>query len=170
MAKVLIVMGSDSDLAVMKKAADALQACGVEVEVHISSAHRTPEKTAKLAREAEQNGFNAVIAGAGMAAHLPGVVAAYTSLPVIGVPLEGGALKGVDALHAVVQMPKGVPVATVAINGSYNAGLLAAQIIAAHNAEVRAKLSDLRLEMAKQGEAKDEKLQQLGVAAYLESR
>lgn len=170
MAKVLIVMGSDSDLAVMQKAADALQACGIESEVHISSAHRTPDKTAALAREAEKNGFSVIIAGAGMAAHLPGVVAAYTSLPVIGVPLEGGALKGVDALYAVVQMPKGVPVATVAINGAYNAGLLAAQIVATSDDTVRTKLADLRTEMAQQGEAKDNKLQQVGVEAYLASR
>lgn len=167
MAKVLVVMGSDSDLPVMKKAVDALKVCGIESEVHISSAHRTPDKTAKLAQEAERRGFDVIIAGAGMAAHLPGVIAAYTSLPVIGVPLRGGALAGVDALYAVVQMPKGVPVATVAIDGSYNAGLLAAQIIARSDEEVRAKLADVRLEMAQQGEAKDEALQQLGVEGYL---
>lgn len=170
MAKVLIVMGSDSDLPIMKKAVDALETCGVESEVHISSAHRTPEKTAKLAREAEQREFQAIIAGAGMAAHLPGVIAAYTHLPVIGVPLEGGALKGIDALYAVVQMPKGVPVATVAVNGAYNAGLLAVQIIAVHDESVREKLKKVRMDMAQQGEAKDEKLQQLGVEAYLNSR
>lgn len=167
MAKVLIVMGSDSDLAVMKKAAEALQACGVESEVHISSAHRTPDKTAKLAREAEKQGFDVIIAGAGMAAHLPGVIAAYTSLPVIGVPLKGGALAGVDALYAVVQMPKGVPVATVAIDGSYNAGLLAAQMIARYDEAVREKLANVRSKMAEQGEAKDEALQQWGMERYL---
>lgn len=170
MAKVLIVMGSDSDLPVMKKAVDALKVCGVEAEVRISSAHRTPDKTAKLAREAEQKGFQVIIAGAGMAAHLPGVVAAYTSLPVIGVPLEGGALKGIDALYAVVQMPKGVPVATVAINGAYNAGLLAAQMLAVHDEGVRERMKKVRMDMAQQGEAKDEKLQQVGVEAYLNSR
>lgn len=168
MAKVLIVMGSDSDLAVMQKAEEALESCGIDSEMHIASAHRTPGKTAALAREAEHRGFDVVIAGAGMAAHLPGVMAAYTVLPVIGVPLAGGALQGKDALYAVVQMPKGIPVATVAINGAYNAGLLAAQIIAVRDAKVRQKLSDLRATMAEQGEAKDDRLQQLGAEKYLQ--
>ena len=167
MAKVLIVMGSDSDLNVMKQAQEALQARGIESEMRISSAHRTPDKTAALAREAEQRGFNVIVAGAGMAAHLPGVIAAYTSLPVIGVPLAGGALHGVDALYAVVQMPKGVPVATVAVNGAYNAGLLAAQMIASHDEAVRTKLAHLRSMMAEQSEEKDEQLQRLGAEKYL---
>lgn len=165
--KVLIVMGSDSDLEVMKGAIDALNACGVSYEVRISSAHRVPEKTAALAKHAEENGFAAIIAGAGLAAHLPGVVAAFTHLPVIGVPIKGGALQGVDALYAIVQMPKGIPVATVAINGAYNAGLLAAQIIAISSPSVREKLIALRTKMASEVDEKDQKLQALGVEGYL---
>lgn len=170
MAKVLIVMGSDSDLAVMQKAVEALQSCGIKSEVRIASAHRTPNKAVALAREAEQNGFAAIIAGAGLAAHLPGVIAAHTPLPVIGVPLASGALQGVDALYAVVQMPKGIPVATVAIDGAYNAGILAAQITAANDPDVRQKLDSLRAQMAEQSETKDDELQQAGVEKYLNSR
>lgn len=166
MAKVLVVMGSDSDLAVMKQAVDALTACGVDSEVHISSAHRTPDKTANLSREAEARGFSAIIAGAGMAAHLPGVIAAFTNLPVIGVPLAGGALGGTDALYAIVQMPKGVPVATVAVNGAYNAGLLAAQIVASHDADVRQQFARVREQMAERAAQKDAKLQADGIEGY----
>lgn len=165
--KVLIVMGSDSDLEVMRGAADALQACGIEYEIRVSSAHRVPERTAELAKQAEAHGFSAIIAGAGLAAHLPGVLAAFTHLPVIGVPIKGGALQGVDALYAIVQMPKGIPVATVAINGAYNAGLLAAQMLAPHNQQVREKLISLRAKMAQEVEEKDNKLQQLGIEGYL---
>ncbi len=165
--KVLIVMGSDSDLEVMKGAADALQYCGVESEIRISSAHRVPERTAQLAKTAEDNGFRVIIAGAGLAAHLPGVLASFTHLPVIGVPIKGGALQGVDALYAIVQMPKGIPVATVAINGAYNAGLLAAQMIALQDEDVRAKLISLRNSMASEVEGKDDKLQQLGIEGYM---
>jgi 5-(carboxyamino)imidazole ribonucleotide mutase len=168
--KVLILMGSDSDLEVMNGAVEALMACGIEAEVRISSAHRVPERTAKLAKEAEVNGFSAIIAGAGLAAHLPGVVASFTTLPVIGVPIKGGALQGVDALYSIVQMPKGIPVATVAINGAYNAGLLAAQIIGVHHPDVRAKIVELKEKMAKEVEEKDESLQKLGVAGYLNRR
>ncbi|GIM45473.1 5-(carboxyamino)imidazole ribonucleotide mutase [Collibacillus ludicampi] len=165
--KVLIVMGSDSDLPIMQEAAKALEKMGVPSEIRISSAHRVPDKTAQLAREAEQNGFAVIIAGAGLAAHLPGVIAAHTTLPVIGVPIQGGAIQGVDALYAIVQMPQGIPVATVAINGAYNAGLLAAQIIATSDAEVAAKLKAHREEMAKKVEEKDAKLQDLGASAYI---
>ncbi len=165
--KVLIVMGSDSDLNVMKGAAEALQACGIDYEIRVSSAHRVPERTAELAKHAEDNGFTAIIAGAGLAAHLPGVLAAFTHLPVIGVPIKGGALQGVDALYAIVQMPKGIPVATVAINGAYNAGLLAAQMLAPHNQQVREKLLSLRAEMAQEVEEKDRQLQELGIEGYL---
>lgn len=165
--KVLIVMGSDSDLEVMRGATDALQACGIEYEIRVSSAHRVPERTAELAKQAEVQGFSAIIAGAGLAAHLPGVLAAFTHLPVIGVPIKGGALQGVDALYAIVQMPKGIPVATVAINGAYNAGLLAAQMLAPHNQQVREKLISLRAKMAQEVEEKDNKLRQLGIEGYL---
>ncbi len=159
MAKVLIVMGSDSDLDEMEEAAAALDKLGVEYEMRISSAHRVPERTAALARDAEKNGFSVIIAGAGLAAHLPGVLASYTTLPVIGVPIKSGALKGLDALYAIVQMPKGIPVATVAIDGAYNAGLLAGQMIALADPSVATKLKELRLEMAAKVEEKDSELQ-----------
>ncbi len=159
MAKVLIVMGSDSDLDKMEEAAEALDRLGVEYEMRISSAHRVPERTAALARDAEANGFSVIIAGAGLAAHLPGVLASFTTLPVIGVPIKSGALKGLDALYAIVQMPKGIPVATVAIDGAYNAGLLAGQMVALTDPAVATKLKELRLEMAAKVEEKDKKLQ-----------
>lgn len=167
MRGVLIVMGSDSDLKTMKGAADALAELGVPHQVRIASAHRTPEKVAGLVAAAEADGYGAIIAGAGGAAHLPGVIAAGTSLPVIGVPIASGALHGMDALHAIVQMPKGIPVATVAIDGAYNAGLLAAQIIGVDDAGLRARLADYRRTLAEQVEAKDRRLQEGGIGAYL---
>ncbi len=124
-----IVLGSDSDLPVMEEAARILDDFGVPYEMTIASAHRSPELAAEYARTAEERGLKLLIAGAGMAAHLPGVLAAYTCLPVIGVPLRGGALNGLDALYSIVQMPPGVPVATVAIDGARNAALLAVQIL-----------------------------------------
>ncbi|MDI3257633.1 MAG: 5-(carboxyamino)imidazole ribonucleotide mutase [Kyrpidia sp.] len=168
--RVLIVMGSDSDLKVMKGACDALDALEVGYEVRISSAHRVPDKTARLAKEAAERGFGVIIAGAGGAAHLPGVLAAQTVLPVIGVPIESGGLGGVDALYAIVQMPKGIPVATVAVNGAYNAGLLAAQILAAGDPGLADRLAAHRANMADQVEKKDADLQRLGVAGYLAGR
>lgn len=169
MGKVLIIMGSDSDLPVMQGAADALSRLNISYEVRISSAHRVPEKTAKLAKEAEERGFSVIIAGAGMAAHLPGVLAAFTTLPVIGVPIKGGALNGVDALYAIVQMPKGIPVATVAINGAYNAGLLAGQIIGLNDKSVAQALKQMRENMADEVETKDSKLQEIGSEKYIEN-
>lgn len=165
--KVLILMGSDSDLKIMNEAAKALQALEVETEIRISSAHRVPDKTMKLAREAKANGFGAIIAGAGLAAHLPGVVAACTTLPVIGVPIQGGAIQGLDALYAIVQMPKGIPVATVAVNGAFNAGLLAAQILATGDEALGERLVEYRAQLASEVEAKDNKLQEIGVEQYL---
>lgn len=165
--KVLILMGSDSDLKVMNEAAKALRALEVESEIRISSAHRVPDKTMKLAREAKANGYGAIIAGAGLAAHLPGVVAACTTLPVIGVPIQGGAIQGLDALYAIVQMPKGIPVATVAVNGAFNAGLLAAQILATGDEALAERLVQYRASLASEVEAKDDKLQEIGVDAYL---
>jgi len=141
-----ILMGSDSDLSVMEKAAATLQEMGVPFELNISSAHRMPDKTAEYARTARERGLAVIIAGAGMAAHLAGVVAAHTTLPVIGVPLKSGALKGVDALYSTVQMPPGIPVATVAIDGAVNAAFLACQIIAVHDAELAKRLDDKRAE------------------------
>ncbi|CCQ93126.1 N5-carboxyaminoimidazole ribonucleotide mutase [[Clostridium] ultunense Esp] len=167
MQKVLILMGSDSDLTVMKGAADALAECGISYEIRISSAHRTPERTAQIVKEAEAKGVKVIIAGAGLAAHLPGVVAAYTTLPVIGVPIQGGALSGVDALYAIVQMPKGIPVATVAVNGAYNAGLLAAEMLAIANQDVKERLVQLRRRMAEEVERKDRSLAELGIENYL---
>jgi len=165
--KALILMGSDSDLKVMNEAAKALTQLGIEAEIRISSAHRVPDKTMQLARNARDNGFGVIIAGAGLAAHLPGVVAACTTLPVIGVPIQGGAVQGIDALYAIVQMPKGIPVATVAINGAFNAGLLAAQILATGDEALADRLATYREQLAAEVNAKDEKLQSLGVEGYL---
>ncbi|HET7712350.1 MAG TPA: 5-(carboxyamino)imidazole ribonucleotide mutase [Thermoanaerobaculia bacterium] len=145
---VLIVMGSDSDAEVMSQAAKALDELGVGYRMTVASAHRTPERTRDLILESERDGAAVFIAGAGMAAHLPGVVAAYTTRPVIGVPLAGSSLQGLDALLAVVQMPPGIPVATVAIGGGRNAGILAAQIVAAGDAAVAARIRDHRSAMA----------------------
>jgi len=163
-----IVMGSDSDLPVMRKAADILDEFGIPWEMIISSAHRAPEKTATYAREAAGRGLTVIIAGAGSAAHLAGVIAGHTPLPVIGVPISSGALNGVDALYATVQMPPGIPVATVAINGAKNAGILAAQIVSASRPEVREKIIAYKQKMARQVEEKSALLQELGVEVYLQ--
>lgn len=140
MKKVGIVMGSDSDLAVVKKSADVLTALGVPFEVHIYSAHRTPLEAKEFSENARANGFGVIIAAAGMAAHLAGAIAANTTLPVIGIPCKSSVLDGMDALLSTVMMPSGIPVATVAINGGANAGLLAAQILAVEDAELAKKL------------------------------
>jgi 5-(carboxyamino)imidazole ribonucleotide mutase len=137
-------MGSASDQAKMEPAATTLAEFGVEADVRVMSAHRTPAVVAEFARTARANGYAAIICGAGMAAHLAGAVAANTTLPVIGVPMSGGALNGVDALYATVQMPKGIPVATVAIDGAMNAALLAVQILAVSDAGLAAKLDERR--------------------------
>lgn len=144
MKKVGIIMGSDSDLPIAQKAADMLKSLGVPYEAHIFSAHRTPEQAREFALNARKNGFGALIAMAGMAAHLAGAVAANTTIPVIGIPCKSGALAGIDALLATVQMPTGIPVATVAIDGGGNAALLAAQIIAVEDAELAEKLDAKR--------------------------
>lgn len=157
-AKVGIVMGSDSDAGVMKAAAEALQELGIEYEATVASAHRTPDRAAEWARTAADRGLKVIIAGAGMAAHLPGVLAAYTTLPVIGVPINSGALQGVDALYAIVQMPPGIPVATVGINGARNAGLLAAEMLALSDPALAQRLADMRVKM---GEKLAEKARQV---------
>lgn len=154
MKKVAIVMGSDSDLKVMAKATTVLEQFGIPYEVHVYSAHRTPTQVEQFAKSAKDNGFDVIIAGAGMAAALAGVLAANTTLPVIGVPLKSAALEGVDALLATVMMPSGIPVATVAIDGSKNAAYLAAEIIALSDEELAQKLMDDR---KKQSEAVLEK-------------
>ena len=144
MKKVGIVMGSDSDLPVIQKATDMLKALDIPFEVHVYSAHRTPVEARDFAINARSNGFGALICAAGMAAHLAGAIAANTTLPVIGIPCKGGMMDGLDALLATVQMPTGIPVATVAVNGGANAALLAAQIIAVEDAELASKLDEKR--------------------------
>lgn len=145
MKKVGIIMGSDSDLPVIKKATDVLKALEIPFEVHIYSAHRTPEQSRDFAVHARANGFGAIICAAGMAAHLAGAVAANTTLPVIGIPCKGGMMDGLDALLSTVQMPTGIPVATVAVGGGANAALLAAQILAVSDEEIAAKLDAKRI-------------------------
>ena len=157
--KVGIIMGSDSDFPIMKKAVDVLKEFGVEYEVLLASAHRTPAAVRDFASGAEERGIS-VIAGAGMAAHLPGVVASFTTLPVIGVPLESGSLKGMDALLAIVQMPSGMPVATMAVNGAKNAALLALQIGAVSDPALAAKYKAYREDMANQVMEKNKKIQE----------
>lgn len=144
MKKVGIIMGSDSDLPIVQKAVDMLKSLEIPYEVHIYSAHRTPVEARDFAVNARQNGFGALICAAGMAAHLAGAIAANTTLPVIGIPCKGGMMDGLDALLATVQMPTGIPVATVAINGAANAALLCAQIIAVEDKELAAKLDAKR--------------------------
>ncbi len=140
MKKVAIIMGSDSDLPVVEKAVNTLKEFGVGFEVHVFSAHRTPEEAKAFSESASENGFGVIIAAAGMAAHLAGAIAANTVLPVIGIPIKSQTLDGVDALLSTVQMPSGIPVATVAINGAVNAALLSIQILAVENEELRGKL------------------------------
>jgi len=144
MKKVGIIMGSDSDLPIVQKAADMLKSLEIPYEVHIYSAHRTPVEARDFAVNARENGFGALICAAGMAAHLAGAIAANTTLPVVGIPCKGGMMDGLDALLATVQMPTGIPVATVAINGAANAALLCAQIIAVEDKELAAKLDAKR--------------------------
>lgn len=146
--RVAILMGSESDREKMAPAAATLEKFGIEADVRVLSAHRTPAKVAELASTARENGYVAFICGAGMAAHLAGAVAAQTTLPVVGVPLSGGALDGVDALYSTVQMPKGIPVATVAVNGSMNAALLVVQMLAITDEKLATALADHRREMA----------------------
>jgi len=158
MKKVGIVMGSDSDLPIIKKATDMLTFLGIEYEVHIYSAHRTPDEARDFARNARANGFGAIIAAAGMAAHLAGAIAANTTLPVIGIPCKSAVLDGMDALLSTVQMPTGIPVATVAINGGANAALLCAQILAVEDKDLAKKLDDKRISDAKAVLEKDSKI------------
>ena len=144
MKKIAIIMGSDSDLPVVSKAADTLKSFGVPFEVHVFSAHRTPEEAKEFSSAARENGFGAIIAAAGMAAHLSGAIAANTTLPVIGIPIKSAGLGGIDALLSTVQMPSGIPVATVAIDGAVNAALLCVEILAVTDSELAQKLDDKR--------------------------
>lgn len=159
MKKIGIVMGSDSDLPVLRKAMDTLDTLDIPYECHIYSAHRTPAEAREFALSARANGFGAIIAAAGMAAHLAGAIAAATTIPVIGIPCQGPCMEGIDALLSTVQMPSGIPVATVAVNGGVNAALLAAQILAVENAGLAEKLDRKREADAKKVLAKDAALQ-----------
>ena len=159
MKKVAIIMGSDSDWPVVKGACTVLKDFGVPYEAHILSAHRTPEAAAAFARSARAEGYGVILCAAGMAAHLAGTFAANTTLPVIGIPMKGGVMDGLDALLATVQMPSGIPVATVALNGAKNAAWLAAEILALGDEALAAKLEAERTAMAAQIAAKEEKLQ-----------
>jgi len=156
--KIGLLMGSINDFDKIKPAIDLLKTLGIPCEAHVCSAHRTPAQAAAFAGQARQNGFGAILCAAGLAAHLAGAVAAQTTLPVIGIPVNAG-LNGLDALLSTVQMPPGIPVATVAINGAYNAAVLAAQILAVEDAEVAAKLAAMREKMVKGVLDKDEELQ-----------
>lgn len=163
-----IVMGSDSDLPIMAKAADFLEQIGLEYELTVISAHRTPDKFLQYMRSAKERGLKAVIGGAGGAAHLPGMAAALTTLPVIGVPIETKALGGLDSLYSIVQMPSGIPVATVAINGATNAAILAAKILAVSDEALSERLEQYTKDMAEQVEAKADKIEKIKYKAYLE--
>ena len=157
--KVAVIMGSDSDWPVVKSACEQLKQFGIPFEAHILSAHRSPAEAADFAKNARKTGFGVLICAAGMAAHLAGAFAGNSTLPVIGIPMKGGAMDGLDALLATVQMPSGIPVATGAINGAKNAAVLAAQILAVADDELAAKLDAARTEMAEQIAAKEAKLQ-----------
>ena len=167
MAKVGIVMGSDSDMPVMAKAADVLEKLGIDYEMTIISAHREPDIFFEYAKTAESRGFKVIIAGAGMAAHLPGMGAAIFPMPVIGIPMHTTSLGGRDSLYSIVQMPTGIPVATVAINGGANAGILAAKILAVSDEELLSRLKAYSEEMKEQVVEKDAKLQKVGYKNYV---
>ena len=166
MPQVSIVMGSDSDMPVMKKAADVLKDLGIEFEMRIISAHREPEEFFEYAKTAEERGVKVIIAGAGMAAHLPGMCAAIFPMPVIGIPMHTESLGGRDSLYSIVQMPSGIPVATVAINGGKNAGILAAKMLAMSNPAILERLKKLTTDMKDQVIAKDAKLADVGYENY----
>ena len=165
-----VIMGSDSDLPVMKEACQILEYFSVGYEVDVVSAHRTPDKMFEYASEADNRGIKVIIAGAGGAAHLPGMVASMTDLPVIGVPVKTRSLQGVDSLYSIVQMPGGVPVATVAINGAKNAGLLALRILGVQDSKLQTELSNYRETNRKKIMKTGEELKQKGVYSYLKER
>ena len=166
MALVGIVMGSDSDMPVMSKAADILTQLGISFDMRIISAHREPDEFFEFARTAEEKGYKVIIAGAGMAAHLPGMCAAIFPMPVIGIPMHTTSLGGRDSLYSIVQMPSGIPVATVAINGGANAGLLAAKILATSDPELLKKLKDYSASLKDSVVEKDKRLQEVGYSNY----
>ncbi len=168
--KVGIIMGSDSDLPVMQEAAKVLEELGVTYEISVVSAHRTPKRMYDYAYSARKRGLRVIIAGAGGAAHLPGMVAAMTELPVIGVPVQSKTMSGIDSMYSIVQMPPGVPVASVAINGARNAGILAAQILGAADDGLLDRVLNFKAKMESEVEGKAEKLESLGYKAYLDSK
>lgn len=157
--KVAILMGSDSDLPIVKGAINTLKGFGISVEVHVMSAHRTPKQACDFASGAKENGFGVIICAAGKAAHLAGIIAAHTTLPVIGIPIKSSTMDGLDSLLSTVQMPKGIPVATVAIDGADNAGILAAQMLGIFDEEISRKLDKFKNDMVDEVMAKDDKLQ-----------
>lgn len=165
-----IIMGSDSDLPVMSEAAKVLDELGVAYELTVVSAHRTPKRMYDYAESAVDRGIKVIIAGAGGAAHLPGMVASLTPLPVIGVPVKSSTMSGTDSLYSIVQMPPGVPVATVAINGAKNAGILAAQILGSNQPEVLKRVATYKEEMKQMVLSKAEKLEQIGYKSYLSEK
>lgn len=167
MKDVLIVMGSDSDLPVMSLAAKLLDEFEISYDLTIVSAHRTPERLTSYGNEASEKGYKIIIAGAGGAAHLPGMLASHSVLPVIGVPIKSASLSGVDSLYSIVQMPPGIPVATMAINGGLNAGLMAATILGATNSAVKDKVAAYKENLNQQVLAKAQNLEEIGYAAYL---
>ncbi|MBR3039181.1 MAG: 5-(carboxyamino)imidazole ribonucleotide mutase [Lachnospiraceae bacterium] len=168
MPQVGIVMGSDSDMPVMAKAAQVLDDFGISYEMNIISAHREPDEFFEYAKSAEEKGYKVIIAGAGMAAHLPGMCAAIFPLPVIGIPMHTSSLGGRDSLYSIVQMPSGIPVATVAINGGANAAILAAKILATSDPELLAKVKEYAASLKEGVQKKDERLQEVGYRAYME--
>ena len=161
--KVGVIMGSDSDWSVMEGAVEALKSLGVSAEATVISAHRTPERLMDYSKSARERGLEVIVAGAGGAAHLPGMVAAFTELPVVGVPIVATHLNGEDSLLSIVQMPKGVPVATVAINGAYNAGLLAAQIVATTDESLRDRIAVYKKELASQVVEKAKEVERISI-------
>ncbi len=167
---VAIVMGSDSDLPIMKEAAEILEAFNISFELTIVSAHRTPERLFNFAKSAEKKGFKVIIAGAGGSAHLPGMLASLTPLPVIGVPVKGRSFEGLDSLMSIVQMPPGIPVATVAVNGAKNAGILAASIIGSSNKKILNKVSDYKKALEEEVSEKFTKLEKIGYKKYLDEK
>ena len=166
--KVAVIMGSDSDWPVVKGACAQLKALDIPFEAHILSAHRTPAEAAAFAKNAKANGFGVILCAAGMAAHLPGMCAAIFPMPVIGIPMHTTSLGGRDSLYSIVQMPSGIPVATVAINGGANAGLLAAKILATSDAALLEKLKAYSKNLKEQVQAKDQRLQEIGYKKYME--
>jgi 5-(carboxyamino)imidazole ribonucleotide mutase len=165
--KVAIIMGSDSDLPVMSEAAKLLDEFEIPYELTIVSAHRTPDRVHEYAKSAISRGFKAIIAGAGGSAHLPGMTASFTTLPVIGVPIQTKALSGVDSLYSIIQMPPGIPVATVSINGAKNAGILAASILSVSDKKLQARLAEYKAELDNSVQKKAKKLEEIGYAEYL---